>query len=110
MPVNPIDLQTLYVQMSQHGKDQANTRAAVAHNQELQAQKIAKEMEAKGHSVNKMEAEDDSSLAVRTDDRKEGGPAHQPPGKKKDQDQPGLEKKKEEFQDPNLGKHIDITG
>lgn len=111
MAVNPIDLQTLYVHMAQHGKDQANIRAGVQHTQELQAQKMAKDVDVKGHSVGTVASADEEELSVRPDEKRERPPQNQTSGKKKEEDKESqTTEKKPEFQDPSLGKHIDITG
>ena len=111
MAVNPIDLQTLYVQMPLVGKEQANTRLAVVHAQELQAQKILKEQEAKGHAVIAIDAMDDENLAVHQDQKERSNLSHHhsPGEKKEDQENVDIEKD-EKFQDPDLGQHIDISG
>lgn len=110
MPVNPIDLQTLYVHMHQHGKDQANSRQAVIHAQEVQAQKLIKEDQNKINAVNEMAPADEENMGIQKD--KHNPPDQEASGKKgpPDKDQEAPPPEKERFQDPQLGSHIDITG
>jgi hypothetical protein len=108
MPIRPIDLQTLLMQMSQVGRDQAVERdgqAALSAQQVAEAQK--RDVEAK-EAVSKPEETSDGARAVK--DR--GGSGSQAPGERREEDgeAEGGEGGEEVVRDPQLGSKVDLSG
>lgn len=108
MPIKPLDLQTLFVKMSQVGKEQSHIKNAAAVQQSLRGQEISREELKKDHQVN--ESSEDTESGKVKDDQKN---ASQGEGK---DESGGLElsdemkRKKEVFSDPDMGQHVDISG
>ena len=112
--IRPLDLQTLYMNLDKVGKEQAATKEAQAQAQAFQVQKLAKEHDQGAHSVKKTNpaagAEGDASVKVDPEgknhdqpDRRRGGPPPQA-------EETETDKKENAFQDPELGKHVDLSG
>ena len=111
MPIRPIDLQTLLMQMSQVGRDQAVEKDGPALQSAIQvaiAQK--KEIEAK-ESVRKTEDAKDGALPVRDRrDREQAKGQEAEGGEEGDGDKPGGKAPDEVVRDPSLGNRVDLTG
>lgn len=107
MPLQPIDLQTLFAHLNQVGKQQANLKAAAVAQQELQGNEIAKQARLKDETVNQT---DDTAETEKAKDKQggEGGPTAQEERRKKKGEE--SEEKPNVYEDPALGKNIDITG
>ncbi|MCG8453756.1 MAG: hypothetical protein MI717_11295 [Spirochaetales bacterium] len=108
MSIKPIDLQTLFVKLDEVGKEQsiAKDQAALQQSQAARAQ-VAKELEEDrrvGESTEESEAQ-----AVKDED--EGQSGSQRRGRKsQDDEQAENAPQKEVVTDPQVGKHIDISG
>jgi len=112
MSIKPIDLQTLFLKMNQVGKEQAQTRAAVQHSQELQAEKILRMDEHRDHSVNEVDTQDEESSKINKDggEAQNQGSSHK--GDRNAEDGSGKEEgqKNPKYKDPLLGQKIDLEG
>jgi len=109
MPIQPIDLQNMFLRMNQIGKEQAEHRNIIAQQQAAQDSRFIRETEHKDHSVN--ESEDLQEGPDKTDpDGKKKGSQEQREYKKAEHDESEEEKKKNYFEDPDIGHHVDITG
>jgi len=110
MPIRPIDLQTMLMQMSQVGRDQAIEKdgpAVLAAQQALQSQK--RDVEAK-EAVTKPEEPSDGARAV----KERGGSGSRPGGERKEEAEGTeggeAESGEEVVRDPSLGNKIDLSG
>jgi hypothetical protein len=108
MPIRPIDLQTLLMQMSQVGRDQAiekDGQAVLSAQQAAQAQK--RDVEAK-EAVTRPEEPSDGARAIK--DR--GGSGSQAPGERREEEEgsEGGEGGEEVVRDPQLGSKVDLSG
>ncbi|RKX87035.1 MAG: hypothetical protein DRP57_00035 [Spirochaetes bacterium] len=106
MPLLPIDLQTLFAQMNQVGKEQAIQKNISPLHQSLQGNEIVKQTEEKDNSVNETKEVSDGVEKIK-DKNAERKEKESSKGGKKEQ---GENKKKGVFNDPDLGQHIDIVG
>jgi hypothetical protein len=106
MPILPIDLQTLFTQMTQVGKDQSAQKDSQIQQQINQGLQIVKKTEEQDNSVN-ITNEVKSELDEVTSDTKGNSPHKR---HKKESKEEEAEEGKEVFTDPDLGHHIDITG
>lgn len=107
MPIKPIDLQTLFVQLGQVGKQKAAEKDGAllhVHLHDTQVKRIADE-EAKAIQRHK----DDQTAAESIDDEPGSGMPNQTGEKKRDEEK-AKENDVETIRDPNLGGNIDITG
>ncbi len=112
MPIRPIDLQTLLMQMSQVGRDQAIEKDGPALQSAMQgaaAQK--KEMETK-EAVRRPEEPKNGAGAVKERpgrSRAQGGRSSQD-GEEGAADEDGEEAPEEVVRDPSLGNRVDLSG
>ena len=106
MPIQPIDLQTLFARLNQIGKDQATLKEISPQQQALQASEIAKKSDQQDHSVN--EAKEVGEGVEKIHEEEKGGTQQE---QQESEKKPPQEKQdKEIVRDPNLGHHIDISG
>lgn len=113
--IRPLDLQTLYMNLDKVGKEQAQSKEAQAQAQANQVNRLAREHDQEQHAVVRTPetggAASDDAVKVRADDRRRQGRS----GKQSDdpgKDEPAAEENAESdsWSDPELGKHIDLSG
>jgi len=108
MPLLPIDLQTLFSQMNQVGKEQAVQRDAPPQAQSLQGSLLVQKTEQRDNDVNETQHQEEGPEQIKDRARRESAgrrergqrgktPAKQAP-------------RAEVFRDPELGRNIDVTG
>jgi hypothetical protein len=112
--IRPLDLQTLYMNLEKVGKEQAQSKEAVAQAQAAQVQRLQREHDQGQHAVGKVNAdvgpEEDNAVKVKADGRGSG-----PQGRAKPKSEGGEEDSEDEkdettWKDPELGKHVDLSG
>ena len=107
MPFLPIDLQTMFAQMNQVGKEQAIQREVPPLLQAIQGSELAKRAEQQDNAVNETREVGNGIEQV----NEEGNGAHRQAGQRGGRREPSAGRKaKEVFRDPDLGHHIDISG
>ena len=109
MPIQPIDLQNMFLRMSQIGKEQAEQRNIAAQHQAAQGSEFVKESEHKDHSVNQADVLPDGAEKTDEDGKRKGG-KEQPEQQKREHGEAEEGNKNNFFDDPDLGHHIDISG
>ena len=110
MPIQPIDLQTLFAHINQVGKEQAALKEGLLAQQAAQANELIKEKKHQDESVNKTGKADEDKQKIHNDQEK-GSSGEASVGPENDNGKPDEEKKKVSvFTDPDLGKNIDISG
>lgn len=102
MPIEPIDLQVLFSRMLDVGKEQAVQNDQVSVAQSLQAGELVRQTEAQSHSVNQTRETGEAEPA----NGNGGSGAEEEEGPHKGKKQ----KRRPTFQDPELGRNIDIVG
>ncbi len=108
MPIRPIDLQTMLMQLSQVGREQSAEKEGVALTSAMKNAANQKRLDETKESVHRAEDADTGARAV--DDR-EGRPPPEGEGKAKEGSQTGQEKAGSEvITDPELGTKIDLSG
>lgn len=114
MPIRPIDLQTLLMQMAQVGRDQAVEKDGPALQSAIQGAAMQKkEIESK-ESVRRAEESKEGAEPVK--DRRGRGPKHEagaPEGAPGGEEGEAGEEEKgreEVVRDPSLGNRVDLTG
>lgn len=106
MSIQPIDLQTLFVKMSQVGKEQAIQKESITIQQEIQGNEIAKKHIHDDSSVNRTDNSDSGPEKTREDREKEKKKGKEEKKQKKNE----APVSREILFDPDLGKNIDISG
>ena len=110
MPIQPIDLQTLFAHINQVGKEQAVLKEGLLAQQAAQANELIKEKKHQDESVNKTGKADEDNQKIR-DDQEKASSGKPGSDHDKENEKPESEKKKMSvFTDPDLGKNIDISG
>jgi hypothetical protein len=114
VPLLPIDLQTLFGQATQVGREQNVQREGVPLAQAQQAAALVRRAGMQDTSVNELQQQPEGPEQARirerrrgrrgTDARRERGKERRPPTPPKHQDQADIAR------DPALGRHVDITG
>lgn len=110
MPIRPIDLQTLLMQMTQVGREQAIEKdgpAVLAAQQAVQAQK--KDIEAK-ETVGKPEETSDGAAAVKERSGSGAQAGGEGAGKEEENENKSNNADEEIIRDPALGTKVDLTG
>jgi len=108
MALLPIDLQTLFTQSSQVGKEQAAQKDAPPAAQSLQGSQIVQQQVVRDSSVNETQEQQEGPEKVK--DRARRG-AERRKGKQKDAKSAAAQPPASDVvRDPALGRNIDITG
>jgi hypothetical protein len=108
MAIQPIDLQTLFTQLDKVGKAQSAQREGLALQQAMQGVQIQRKTEAHIQEVN--EAQDAGDGAEKVKDRAaRGGRDEGGGGERSSEEDESEEKRPSVFQDPSLGRNIDIS-
>ncbi len=108
MALLPIDLQTLFTQSTQVGKEQAAQKDAPPAAQSLQGAQLVQQQETRDKSVN--EAQEQQQGPEKLKDRARRG-AQRRKGRQKDAKQPAAQPPAPDVvRDPALGRNVDITG
>ncbi len=108
MPILPIDLQTLFSQGNQVGKEQAVQKEAAPQAQSLQGALLVQQTETRDASVNETRHQEQGPEQVKDRARRGAERRRRSPGKPPSG--PAPRPAAETFRDPALGRHVDITG
>jgi hypothetical protein len=106
MPLLPIDLQTVFSQANQVGREQALQQQASPEAQAQAASALVREAEARDTQVNQSQDAGDGVEAAKD---QEGGGSGTRKRRGREQHKPDRESRPV-FTDPDLGRHVDITG
>jgi hypothetical protein len=122
MPLLPIDLQTLFSQLNQVGKEQSVQKEAGPHAQALQGAQLVRRAEQRDNAVNETQRQEEGPEQAKTRLARAEGERRRRSGKeRKDRDEkqsgrraadgrtPPREAKRDVFKDPALGRNVDIT-
>jgi len=110
MPIQPIDLQTLFVKMNQVGREQAAAKEGIINNQEVQGKELVQQQKHQEHSVSETKETSKGPEKVHEDDQNSKGRHSSGAEDQASSDEDDKETKKNVYQDPDLGSHIDISG
>jgi hypothetical protein len=106
MPLLPIDLQTLFTQLTHVGKEQAAQKDASPHAQSLQGAQLVQKTEQRDAAVNETRPQEQGPENVKRRTRRDGRHREKPPGERP----PAQQQTPEIFVDPALGRNVDLTG
>jgi hypothetical protein len=107
MPIKPIDLQALFMQLNQVSREQFAAKDGVALQQSIQGALLVKKREDEAKAVKRPQAEED---AGRIRDRESEAPAGGGSEEKKSPEDTPKDEEPEVVKDPNLGHRVDISG
>ena len=112
MPLLPIDLQTLFGQATQVGREQNIQREGVPLAQSVQGAAMAKQAAAKDAAVNEAHQQEEGpeQARIRERGRRRRGTGAEARGKQRKAAPPPEPTETEVARDPALGRHIDVTG
>jgi hypothetical protein len=107
VPLLPIDLQTLFTQANQVGREQAVQKDALPQAQSLQGSQMAQKTEQRDNAVNETADQQEGTEQVK-DRKRRGAERRRGKGAKKDgpAEQPA---QKSVVSDPALGRNVDIS-
>ena len=108
MPLLPIDLQTMFSQMSQIGREQAVQKDIPPQHQFAQGAEIVKKTEHDDKAVNL--AREPSEGPEKVKEEKARGERQKPSGGGARAREARPETRKDVFEDPDLGHHVNIVG
>ncbi len=105
MAIQPIDLQVLFSRLNQIGREQAALRDAQAQAQAVAGSEIAERSEQQDHRVSELRTDQEGPEVVDEDGEGggSGGGEEHASGEEERSDQ-------EVFRDPDLGRHVDLSG
>lgn len=108
MAMQPIDLQTLFVRLSQIGRDQAAHQESIAQNQDVTGREIAQRSQRSSETVNESSDVSDGPETLDED----GSNANAGERRRSQARTPEPEESDPEsvFEDPDLGRNLDVEG
>jgi hypothetical protein len=108
VPLLPIDLQTLFTQTGQVGKEQSVAKEQIHNAQVVQGSQIERQTDARDKKVNEAEKQEGEGPGQV---RKRGGrEAAKERNQTRRKAKPAASAKKNVYRDPTLGSRIDISG
>ncbi len=107
MSLQPIDLQTLFVRLAAVGKEQSALRDAVAQNQAVVGSEIAQKSQEDAHTVRQSDGVSEGPETV--DDEGHSQEQGAAGGRKRESEEESAPED-EVFRDPDLGRHVDLSG
>jgi len=114
MPLLPIDLQTMFSQMSQIGREQAVQKEVPPQYQAVQAEQIVRKSEHDDKAVNQARDPGEGPEKVREESprrRRRGGSRERRRASQGQAPAEGpLQERREVFEDPALGHNVDLVG
>ena len=108
MSIQPMDLQTLFVKMSQVGKEQAVEKDSITLQQQIHGNEIEKRNQHNDNSVNRADNSDTGAEKTKEDNEHTMHNHEKRENEKNKNSKPF--KNKEVLFDPDLGKNIDFSG
>jgi hypothetical protein len=106
VPILPIDLQTLFSQSAQVGKEQAAQKDASPQAQSLQGAQLVQKTEQRDASVNETRTQEQGPEQVRDRARRGAERRKRPAAGRKPPPKPPA---RDVLSDPSLGRNVDIT-
>jgi hypothetical protein len=111
MPIRPIDLQTMLMQLSQVGREQSAEKEGAALQVAMKVAADTKRLDESKESVHRAEDAEAGAKILGDRDGSPGQPPREGPGGRREAGPKDGEKAKEEvIRDPGLGTRIDLEG
>lgn len=109
MAIQPIDLQTLFTQMDKVAKQKSAEKEGLVLQQSLQGAVNQKKIEEKTRSVNETKDLENGAERITDKNAKKQQQEASPEKQKEEKEEDRSSKNVDVFQDPALGKHIDVS-
>lgn len=109
MAIQPIDLQTLFTQMDKVAKQKSAEKEGLVLQQSLQGASNLKKSEEKVRSVNETKEPEDGAERIKDKNARKQGQEELAEKKEEKKESPS-ETEIGVIKDPDLGKHIDVSG
>jgi len=110
MPLLPIDLQTLFTQTNQVGREQAVQKDTIPQQQALQGAQMVQKNAQKDASVTQTQNTEEGAESIRDRREKERRKRQAARGRPKGEAEKKAPPASEKFSDPALGRKIDVSG
>lgn len=111
MSIRPIDIQTLLMQMSQVGRDQAVEKEGAALTASIKGAEEQKKRDEAKEAIHRPEDEETGAQPVRDRQEGQGGSGAAGAGaERREGESAAPPPEGEVVRDPNLGKHVDLSG
>ncbi|HPE88079.1 MAG TPA: hypothetical protein P5298_01015 [Spirochaetia bacterium] len=107
MPIKPIDLQTLFMQLSQVGKEQAAAKDGALLHAHLHGTAVKRLEDEAAKAVQRPKDDQAAAKSVNGDG---GSGAGAQGGERRREEKPAGDDEAETISDPSLGGHVDISG
>ena len=107
MPIQPIDVQTLFMRLSQIGKEQSLQRESAHLAQTTQGKEMVREAEEQSKTVNESRDVEDGPEAIKDEQQQN---REQSSGERNDRHTSSDDEDQNVFRDPDLGNSVDISG
>lgn len=107
MPLLPIDLQTLFSQSNQVGKEQAVQKDATPLAQSAQGSQLVQKTEQRDNAVNETQHQEEGPEQVKARTRRGPGGRREKGERGKKEPAP---RARDVFRDPDLGRNVDVSG
>jgi len=111
--IRPLDLQILYMNLDKVSKETSLMKDAAAQAQANEALKLQKEQDTGLHSVGRTAPADGDDLEVKVNADSHAGTSPDdsgPPSEQKSEEDEKKPAKKPSWKDPQLGRHVDLSG
>jgi len=109
MAIQPIDLQTLFTQMDKVAKQKSAEKEGLVLQQSLQGAVNLKKTEEKVRSVNETKDPEDGAERIKDNNARKQN-QEESTEKKDEKKETDDEQQLDVIKDPDLGKHIDVSG
>ncbi|MDR2602365.1 MAG: hypothetical protein LBC53_07950 [Spirochaetaceae bacterium] len=111
MALSPLDLQTLFLQIEKVGKEQSAVKDGAILHKAIRGEMIHKKDEERMQAVVEAEQTGEGLSGIQAgESEKQNDSGKKKHGKKQNAEETEDEQKLAEFRDPDLGKHLDISG
>jgi len=108
--IRPLDLQTLYMNLEKVGKEQAQSKEAAALAQSHQVEKLQREHDQDQHAVVRTNATAEPAEGTKVDSESRGSGDQPRREAKRPDESEGTDEDRDAWSDPELGKHVDLSG
>lgn len=108
MPIKPIDLQTLFAQLNQVGRQQAAEKDGANLHATLHNNLVTRMEDEASKAVHRPKEDQSATKSINTKSQSGNSPSGTNTREKNKEEEP--ETPTEVISDPNLGSHIDISG
>jgi len=108
--IRPLDLQMLYMNLEKVGKETAQAKEAATLAQSHQVEKLQRQHDQGQHAVVRTEATAEPEQGARVDSEGKGAGQEPRQEARSSSEEEAADQEPEDWTDPELGKHVDLSG